>query len=609
MTYRAPGIYLHLIVISFIVYSSQKTVAGQPHMHLTIAVSLLQDENSQHNKDLKFISLHCGMGAISKDVANTTAGRNIQRDKSHVMAESDDNDFAGDDNNGQLYLQLNDSEINPNSTYLIDYNITSGHGGGNLIATFYISQTEQFIGKFTCVYESTKSNITNNLLLVYMPASLLNVTYLVFFIVACIVCTIMLMLLSTIWCAYNSQFKCARKRQIMASSSEIYLPYEQIRPHCTHNHLSCSCDAESSQQSRKGHHSTPLTEVPVVAGISEEAANELLQYLSHPSPCQAVHCPCTYYKQKLINSLKFTLMHRSSCRSTPTMNAVVSQGSPLHLSSRGRDETTRSAPCLVDAESEQGRSHASMVSNFYGSPQQPITTTAINNCKLTLRSLQSESLAACSASLKPFDPVETVTFDSNGGRYSNENHEIFLRVPKGAIPKGKTISIEVGVSLHSSLVSLLPQRTKPVSPLVKFCVIGEENFRFLKPVEVTLPHFMDIADEGDVNRMSLQFMKAGHNPRSFCQSDGIASFMPGSNTATLVTEHFCTFCIAANSNMLSTEKINYRLVKVVPKNRDQQWRANFCVSYYLRTCLQVLSTISSKGYRPKMFIACSYVYY
>lgn len=174
MTYRAPGIYLHLIVISFIVYSSQKTVAGQPHMHLTIAVSLLQDENSQHSKDLKFISLHCGMGALSKDVANTTAGRNIQRDKSH------DNDFAGDDNNGQLYLQLNDSEINPNSTYLTDYNITSGHGGGNLIATFYISQTEQFIGKFTCVYESTKSNITNNLLLVYMPASLLNVTYLVF---------------------------------------------------------------------------------------------------------------------------------------------------------------------------------------------------------------------------------------------------------------------------------------------------------------------------------------------------------------------------------------------------------------------------------------------
>lgn len=193
--------------------------------------------------------------------------------------------------------------------------------------------------------------------------------------------------------------------------------------------------------------------------------------------------------------------------------------------------------------------------------------------------------------MKFIDPIETVQFDCNGGRYANENHEVYLRIPRGAIPEGKTISIEVGLSFHSTLVSLLPLETRPVSPLLKLCVLGEPNFRFLKPVEVTLPHFLDIADQEDPIRMGLQFLKSGHSLYCFHKSDGVAKFKPRTNTATLKTAHFCTFCITANEN-ISNKKVNYRLVKVVPKNREQkEWRANFCVTYYLRTCLQVRANL------------------
>ena len=189
--------------------------------------------------------------------------------------------------------------------------------------------------------------------------------------------------------------------------------------------------------------------------------------------------------------------------------------------------------------------------------------------------------------VKFVDPVETVKFDSNGGSYSDENHEIYLRVPKGAIPKGKIISIQVGVSFHSALVPLLPREVRPVSPLVKLCVMEEVDFKFLKPVRVTLPHFLDIADEEDAKQMGLQFMKCGHGLYCFHQSDGEASFKPKSNTATLRTTHFCTFCITANQRICSS-KVNYRLVKIIPKNRQESmWRVNFCVTYYLKTCLQV----------------------
>lgn len=192
------------------------------------------------------------------------------------------------------------------------------------------------------------------------------------------------------------------------------------------------------------------------------------------------------------------------------------------------------------------------------------------------------------------DPVETIQFDSKGGSYANENHEVYVRIPKGAIPEGKTISIEVDVSFHSALVSLLPLDSKPVSPLVKLCVLGEPDFRFLKPIKITLPHFLDIVDEEDAEQMGLQFLKAGHSLYCFHKSDGVATFTPRASTATLRTTHFCTFCITANE-AISVKKINYRLVKIVPKDRQvKAWRVNFCVSYYLRTCLQVTSHCTVK---------------
>ena len=556
--------------------------SATPSIKFTIA---LQKNPLPKAHDLLLVSLLCGY-----DISNSSM--NISDDDNERFSSLSDPPL---DANYKFYLMLNDSRIDPNSTSLITYSSLLGENG-KLMSYFYLPQLEYFVGKFTCVYNSTNTSnqIASDAMLVYAPVPLLGrfmnihmVLYIIFsllfaftllsFAIHCFVfchnknrhppnsyqksisktCTQTETGLS-LGCTHDYDEMMATTR----SDSPLLFTTSGIAAH------SCDSSCETIYYEGGGSYRTSKPTAPYLASkspakllISEELVDEMIAYLKHPSSCKSTDCLCSYFKQKL-NSFSLSAQNGLCTRNyrtpQPVESIAIPIGSPLGQYGGYTDHTT------------QGGNSKFTHSNH------------------TVIPLDTTSLAQDGS-----PPFETVTFDSQGGTYANEDHEIYLRVPRDAIPKGRTISIEVGVSLNSSLVSLLPPGTTPISPIVKLCVIEEDSFKFLKPVTLTLPHFLDISNEEDVEKLQLQFMKMGHDSNSFHKSDGSISFCPQSNTATLKTMHFCSFCITAKEN-ISVDKINFRLVKVVPRARHlTQWRASFCITYYLRTCLQVIRSCTA----------------
>lgn len=731
-------------------------------------------EHETSSSALQLVRLQCGLksGNVSEKDSMSPPVSGTQRQVAVQRSNSMSTVSDGDDASFTFYIVLDDKL----STFTILTNYTSSmHENGNITVTFYIPRQTKFVSKFSCSYNSSNlassfTNITTELVFVYVPTD----TYpyddtdfvLLFSLFCCLfVLTLILLIISSLcYCRQSRKMTSLQRSSIMKIS--MYTGNGESRESGTHrdpesgnflrkvrriesetiggwssashviDHLVPSQeDVTVHQPYNKGTelsypacHVSPhdcnrkfVKDSPSVKTLSsssgeplpENAVDDFLKILSHPSPCLSRGCPCSYYKRKLLCNLRQSAMQtQTQCVSSDTSDlsmsmqvhsSVSSQFQADHEVDPGYSSVTSHKPPVGSIWGMQHNSQAAEVDLGYASvgsefqkekhlPQertsaplecehyvikdQPVVRTrptekvASNQellfvtspaaavemeiaqgsssqtdyhasvdgqCDITVspasrsdavnhpapRSLGGAALPAYGhpsstlhrdcpdisyPTLYPnidqgdevmelsnkfnldinfIDPIETVQFDSNGGRYANENHEVYVRIPRGAIPEGKTISIEVGLSFHSALVSLLPLESRPVSPLLKLCVVGEPNFRFLKPVEVTLPHFLDIADEEDPNQMGLQFLKSGHSLYCFHKSDGVATFKPRVNTATLKTAHFCTFCITANKS-INDKKINYRLVKVVPKNREQrEWRANFCVTYYLRTCLQV----------------------
>ena len=557
-----------IIFLLLVMLFRHKALVSCSQMKIKFQMSL----QLQMEPNLKLVSLHCWLGP---DVSTGDNMAPLIEGGHQVMDHGDDNSTE-EKVNAQLYLKLNGTKIDPFETPLIDYRY-SVLSKRNISASYYISEYDPFYAEFSCVDNSTADFTTTNsdLVFAYAPMNdsdeLNTLRNLIIAISVLFVFTLVLLIISCVCyciCAarrssskHSNQSSDVEEPTISQSCSswltEVTSPRNSVLFNTSIYAVPDSNLEPAAQQhnvrQRNWRSGTAFSTKTPGRLLSDETADHLLCLLRHPSPCNVPGCLCSYYRKKIINSLSQTATQGSVMATMPTHTEegyVIPEPVTSRLSMKDGRIKKHSPSSQAMAEKDFG--------------------------------YQSLTYSDCEKL-----NVETVKFDCNGGSYSDENHEVYLRVPKGAIPKGKIISIQVGVSFHSALVSLLPREVRPVSPLVKLCVMEEVDFKFLKPVRVTLPHFLDVADEEDAKQMGLQFMKCGHGLRCFHQSDGEASFKPKSNTATLRTTHFCTFCITANKHICSS-KINYRLVKVIPKNRQESmWRVNFCVTYYLKTCLQV----------------------
>ena len=193
----------------------------------------------------------------------------------------------------------------------------------------------------------------------------------------------------------------------------------------------------------------------------------------------------------------------------------------------------------------------------------------------------------------PFlDPIEVIQCTCSGGRYTNKVHDVSLKIPSGAIPQGIAMKIEIGVTLSGPF--LFPTNTRPISPIVWLCINQSQPtpFGFLKPIEVNLPHYLDLASEDNIRSLQLKYVKASHNcseVQTFhFDTDGEAVFRPRSSYGTIYTQHFCFFCLVAAAQQDLTPSSYYFHMRVVPRPvSSTAWDINFCVGHYLQTFIEV----------------------
>jgi len=112
--------------------------------------------------------------------------------------------------------------------------------------------------------------------------------------------------------------------------------------------------------------------------------------------------------------------------------------------------------------------------------------------------LQSESLLI---------RTQQLNISNKEFKYHSKDDDFTLTVPKGAVPNGDSISIQVGVVPYGPVGPFkYPDGIRPVSPIVWLCSIPKIEFQ--KPLELSLPHCIDCSDEDDCR--SLTFLKADH---------------------------------------------------------------------------------------------------
>ncbi len=191
--------------------------------------------------------------------------------------------------------------------------------------------------------------------------------------------------------------------------------------------------------------------------------------------------------------------------------------------------------------------------------------------------------------------ISTLQCTSSGAELHSDEHDIHIKIPPGAIPNGETLSIQVGVVPFGPFN--FPEGMVPVSPIVWLCIASvphQSNYKFLRPVEITLPHYLDLS--GDFDLQKLCFLKANHayagNKNGYynlSQTDGRTVFNRDKAHGTLFTNHFCLACMADKS--ITEERAanaNYCLIMATPESPQQPlWDIYFGVMYFLPTCIEV----------------------
>ena len=108
-----------------------------------------------------------------------------------------------------------------------------------------------------------------------------------------------------------------------------------------------------------------------------------------------------------------------------------------------------------------------------------------------------------------------------------------------------------------------PKGLRPVSPVLHIhCT--EKKLNHMKPVKITIPHFLNIDDEEDVKHLGLTFLKADHNSQyNFKPAKGECDFQ--NLHRTIQTTHLCSFFIACKSISECRDMTTFSVTAVLPK--------------------------------------------
>jgi hypothetical protein len=193
--------------------------------------------------------------------------------------------------------------------------------------------------------------------------------------------------------------------------------------------------------------------------------------------------------------------------------------------------------------------------------------------------------------------TQVLVCDSQGGKYEVSEQGISVRIPPNALDT--EAHIEVGVAIHGSFK--FPASRQPISAIVWLVVRGNSDFVFKKPVEIQLPHFLDLSnsdidEKGD--EFGLGFITT--NEETDRRQQLIFTEGPSENvvylqrSAKVIMDRFCFVCLSAKESVIS-ERSKYLLTQVFHNPiKTLQWDLHFCVSYDLDSFAKMIRDQYSK---------------
>lgn len=162
--------------------------------------------------------------------------------------------------------------------------------------------------------------------------------------------------------------------------------------------------------------------------------------------------------------------------------------------------------------------------------------------------------------------------------------DVEVTIPPMAVPQGKVIHVEIGVSAYGPFT--FANNCEPVSPILWFCT--QEKTEFELPVTFKLPHILMNATEA-----TLSFAKADHSFDKknvpFKKLEAKCKF--GAHHGILFSKHHCYLCIQVEANVdklmnLSTKK-GYCLHIITKKQNSLTYEIIVACTYFLTTCIKV----------------------
>jgi hypothetical protein len=168
-------------------------------------------------------------------------------------------------------------------------------------------------------------------------------------------------------------------------------------------------------------------------------------------------------------------------------------------------------------------------------------------------------------------------------------------IPEGAIPVGDSITIDIGVALFGPFQ--YPPNIRPVSSVFWVSVRGHQNYRFLKPLRVTIEHCLNLSgcDDAEIVDVGLQFMKACPAPNTsgkyvFSSAAEDQDFLTQSFHGSLM-DRFTAVCICASATPDTVRQTAYQLSVVHPtpvRANGTCHTVHFITSFSLKYCISKL---------------------
>ena len=330
---------------------------------------------------------------------------------------------------------------------------------------------------------------------------------------------------------------------------------------------------------------------------SDDGTVSLAKALHHNSTIHTLELAGNNVSNKGAEALADVLHHNSTLQSLNLdTNAISNTGARALAQSLYRNSTLKQLSLCGNIIGNDGA--VALVESLH-------QNTTLEVLSLSGNHISCDILKTSPHSLSRLPVPEHVTITSilrvtnKGIRFVDKFNDFTLGIPYGAIPgEEESLTLYMGVTLFGPYQ--FPEGLRPISPVFWVCVREQKNFRFSKPVEVTIPHFLDLDNYNFVQSLGLTFLKAGHilnteKMYEFQCTNGGEEFSKTHGFFT--TSHFCYLCIAAKDIPRTRNATPFCLTVAIPKFTipvGTSVYAYFFVTFMLETCLNAVDKLIKK---------------